>query len=68
IQSIYEEIPQPEKLQEILEKLKGAVTPAELGISEELVNRSLQEAHHLRNRFTALKFLNEVAKVSPQYV
>lgn len=68
IQSIYEEIPQPERLREILEKLNGAVTPAELGISEELVNRSLQEAHHLRNRFTALKFLNEVAKVSPQYV
>lgn len=68
IKSIYEEIPQPERLREILEKLNGVTTPAEIGISEQLVNKSLQEAHHLRNRFTALKFLNEVAKVSPHFV
>lgn len=65
---IYEEIPQPEMLREMLVKLGGVTTPAELGISEQLVNQSLQDAHHLRNRFTALKFLNEVVKVSPQFV
>lgn len=68
IKRIYEEIPEPEMLQAILVKLGGVTTPAELGISEQLVNQSLQDAHHLRNRFTALKFLNEVAKVSPQFV
>ena len=68
IKRIYEEIPQPEMLREMLVKLGGVTTPAELGISEQLVNQSLQDAHHLRNRFTALKFLNEVVKVSPQFV
>ena len=42
-----------------LEKLGGAVRPKDLGIGEELVQESLQKAHHLRSRYTMLKFWND---------
>ncbi|MBS4195559.1 sn-glycerol-1-phosphate dehydrogenase [Bacillus sp. FJAT-49870] len=51
-------IPNKEQLRTLLQKVGGATAPEELGISEELVNRSLKEAHLLRERFTMLKCYN----------
>lgn len=60
--AIYQAIPESSKLKEWIEKIGGKTRPDQLGIEEELVKLSLTEAHHLRNRFTGLTFLNEVLK------
>ncbi|QIZ10315.1 sn-glycerol-1-phosphate dehydrogenase [Priestia megaterium] len=52
-------LPDSLQLRELVRKVGGATMPQQLGIDDELVNRSLHEAHHLRDRFTLLKFLNE---------
>ncbi|MBP1156406.1 glycerol dehydrogenase-like iron-containing ADH family enzyme [Paenibacillus sp. PvR052] len=40
--------------------MDGPVTPAELGIDQELLTRSMLEAHQVRlNRYTMLRALNE---------
>jgi glycerol-1-phosphate dehydrogenase [NAD(P)+] len=51
-----------------MENLGGPILPNELGISESLVNDSLKQAHHLRDRYTVLKFLNEVLKTEYDFV
>jgi glycerol-1-phosphate dehydrogenase [NAD(P)+] len=45
-----------------MERVEGACTPEQLGIDQELVDRGLKEAYHLRDRFTILRFLNEFVK------
>lgn len=55
VESIISHIPTLETIQSYLEKVGGPTTPAELAISDELVNESLQKAHLLRDRFTMLK-------------
>ncbi|GKU81912.1 sn-glycerol-1-phosphate dehydrogenase [Niallia sp. NCCP-28] len=60
--TVYNNIPTRSEISRLLECVGGAIEPMQLGISNELVMDSLKEAHHLRNRFTALKFLNEVIK------
>lgn len=55
-------IPEPAELRRLLHNVGGETVPAQLGIDSDLVNRSLSEAHHLRNRFTLIKFLNEIVK------
>lgn len=59
--ALYGEVPSSSQLGGLLEKLGGATFPEQLGIDDNLVKRSLSDAHKLRNRFTALRFLNEVA-------
>lgn len=63
---VYAAIPKASQLCELIEKVGGETLPSQLGIDGNLVMRSLTEAHHLRNRFTALKLLNEVIKVNHQ--
>ncbi|MBB5325429.1 glycerol-1-phosphate dehydrogenase [NAD(P)+] [Anoxybacillus tepidamans] len=54
-------LPSPAQFRAMIEKVGGAVAPEQLGIDQELVDRSLREAHRLRsNRFTILYFLNEL--------
>ena len=67
ITSLYKEIPSSSQLVGLLAKLGGATLPEQLGIDADLVKRSLSEAHKLRNRFTALKFLNEAANY-PKFI
>jgi glycerol-1-phosphate dehydrogenase [NAD(P)+] len=55
---IYEEIPTPEHLKSLLTETGGETMPEQLGIEEQLVTASLRNAHTLRNRYTALKFMN----------
>lgn len=55
-------IPEPEQLAELLAAAGGPVSIAELGVSSELLARSLREAHRVRpGRFTLLKAYNERA-------
>jgi glycerol-1-phosphate dehydrogenase [NAD(P)+] len=65
IMKIYKEIPTPEHLKNLLTQTGGEIMPEQLGIDEQLVAASLSGAHTLRNRFTALKFMNVSAESSP---
>ncbi|MBS4219268.1 sn-glycerol-1-phosphate dehydrogenase [Bacillus sp. FJAT-49711] len=58
IAKIVDAIPHADQLAELLKKVGGPTTPEELSISEDLVKRSLKEAHLLRDRFTMLKCYN----------
>jgi glycerol-1-phosphate dehydrogenase [NAD(P)+] len=64
IKKIYQEIPTPEHLKNLLTQTGGETMPEQLGIDEHLVAASLRNAHTLRNRFTALKFMNVAAENS----
>ncbi|MEH7095726.1 sn-glycerol-1-phosphate dehydrogenase [Neobacillus vireti] len=64
IKAVYAAIPKASQLRELIEKVGGETLPGQLGIDGNLVMRGLTEAHHLRDRFTALKFLNEVIKAN----
>jgi glycerol-1-phosphate dehydrogenase [NAD(P)+] len=66
IMKIYKEIPTPGHLKNLLTQTGGEIMPEQLGIDEQLVAASLSNAHILRNRFTALKFLNVAAESSPK--
>jgi glycerol-1-phosphate dehydrogenase [NAD(P)+] len=44
--------------------MDGPTDPSQLGIEQQLVEVSLREAHHLRKRYTALKFMNEARIIS----
>jgi glycerol-1-phosphate dehydrogenase [NAD(P)+] len=65
IMKIYQEIPTPEHLKNLLTQTGGEIMPEQLGIDEQLVAASLSGAHTLRNRFTALKFMNVAAESKP---
>ncbi|WP_372631403.1 sn-glycerol-1-phosphate dehydrogenase [Cohnella sp.] len=53
-------IPSGEEIRRWLKLAGGPTAPEELGISQELLERSLREAHHIRpNRRTLLKTYNE---------
>lgn len=67
ITALYNVFPTSSQLGGLLAKLGGATMPEQLGIDDDLVRRSLIDAHKLRNRFTALKFLNEASYV-PKFV
>lgn len=62
IVDIYQEIPTSEQIRELLSKTGGEILPEQLGIDEELVAASLDGAHQLRNRFTALKVISELKR------
>ncbi|ANE49060.1 glycerol-1-phosphate dehydrogenase [Paenibacillus swuensis] len=54
------DVPEPSRLRELLRTVGAPVSPDELGVDEELLHRSLQEAQHVRpNRHTLLKAFNE---------
>lgn len=59
-------VPQPDELQSMIRQMGAPATPNELGISEELLQRSLKEAYRLRmNRMTLMRFFNEEINDSP---
>lgn len=64
IMKIYKEIPTPEHLKYLLTETGGEIIPEQLGVDEQLVAASLNSAHTLRNRYTALKFMNVAAESS----
>ncbi|MEN0665062.1 sn-glycerol-1-phosphate dehydrogenase [Caldifermentibacillus hisashii] len=58
--SVIEKLPSPDELKKLLEKVGGPTTVEELGIPQEIVIESLNEAHHLRDRCTGLLLLNQI--------
>jgi glycerol-1-phosphate dehydrogenase [NAD(P)+] len=62
--NLYSSIPESSTIQGWLEVIGGEIFPEQLGIDRLLLENSLSEAHHLRDRFTALKYLNDVVKPS----
>ncbi|OAT71571.1 sn-glycerol-1-phosphate dehydrogenase [Parageobacillus thermoglucosidasius] len=62
IKEWFQSLPSPSELRSMMERVEGACTPEQLGIDQELVDRGLKEAYHLRDRFTILRFLNEFVK------
>lgn len=61
IQNLIESLPEPKQLKSLLRMVGGPSVPEELGISKTLVESSLQEAYHLRNRCTGLFLINQFA-------
>lgn len=62
IVNTYQQIPEAAEIRGFIQKIGGPTSYEELGIEEELLLSSLKEAHQLRDRFTALKFLHEVGE------
>lgn len=58
IATIVKTIPDADMVRTWLETVGGPIAPNQLGISSDLVERSLQEAHLLRDRYTMLKYVN----------
>jgi len=54
-----EEVPSEGEIRSLLQRAGGPVSKAELGIGDELLEQSLREAHHVRERRTLLRALNE---------
>ncbi|PMC35325.1 sn-glycerol-1-phosphate dehydrogenase [Bacillus sp. UMB0899] len=59
ILTVIASLPESTYIADQLEKLGGAVKPIDLGIDDELVQESRKKAHHIRSRYTMLKFWNE---------
>jgi glycerol-1-phosphate dehydrogenase [NAD(P)+] len=64
--SVIEQLPSPNELKQLLEKVGGPSTVEELGIPQEVVIESLNEAYHLRDRCTGLLLLNQIKKTPIQ--
>jgi glycerol-1-phosphate dehydrogenase [NAD(P)+] len=62
--SVIEQLPSPNELKQLLEKVGGPSTVEELGIPQEVVIESLNEAYHLRDRCTGLLLLNQIKEKS----
>lgn len=60
IQKVIDSLPNEDTVADLLNKVKGPTQPSDLKIDAELVQNSLNEAHLLRNRYTMLKFWNEL--------
>ncbi|PTM57970.1 sn-glycerol-1-phosphate dehydrogenase [Desmospora activa] len=60
VQKLLQTLPLPSELAALLRAVGGPTTPQEIGISTDLVQRSLREAHHLRDRYTGLKIAYEL--------
>lgn len=55
-----ETIPNGQAIKDLLGKVGGPTKPEDLGVAEQLLERSLREAHHIRpNRYTLLRKYNE---------
>ena len=64
IQQEIKNIPDADTLATLLQQVGGPSVPSEIGIEEELLDRSLHEAHHVRmNRFTLLRARNELTQI-----
>lgn len=52
-------VPSPDEIRSLLRRAGSSWNPEQLGIDNELMQRSLREAHHVRARYTLLKAMNE---------
>lgn len=63
LESLLAELPEPQQLHAWLQRVNAPTTPQQLGIDDALVEQSLHEAIHLRDRYTGLKLLNEFGQL-----
>lgn len=60
LRKLIEQLPDEDEIRSLLKQVGGPASVEELGISDELLQRSLREAHHVRpNRYTILRAYNE---------
>lgn len=59
IRNTLREIPDPAALQDWIRRIGGPSNIEELGISEELLQQALNQAHTIRDRHTGLRLVNE---------
>ena len=64
IQEQVEKLPSGDELRAMLKTVGGPMTPEELHIDHQLVSKSLNEAIHLRDRYTGLLLINQLNKES----
>ncbi|QHW33434.1 sn-glycerol-1-phosphate dehydrogenase [Paenibacillus rhizovicinus] len=55
--AIFGKLPESEQLRAWLQRAGGPADPGEIGLTEALIEESMQEAHKLRDRYTGLKHL-----------
>ncbi|WP_404455475.1 sn-glycerol-1-phosphate dehydrogenase [Virgibacillus necropolis] len=67
IKSLIEELPSSSQIRNMLRKVGGAGTPADLEIDNTLITRSLNEAFHLRKRCTGLFLINQFKQEDIKY-
>lgn len=60
LEAIFADIPSGDEIRHILKLAGGKTTTEELGIDPSWVEEGLQEAHHVRDRHTMLRLLNEL--------
>lgn len=65
IAQTYDELPAEKQMQEWLAKVGGPTTIQELGITQELLEEALRQAHTIRDRWTGLKMKNQL-RLTPQ--
>ncbi|MGZ0040545.1 sn-glycerol-1-phosphate dehydrogenase [Paenibacillus ottowii] len=56
---VYRTLPTSEQMRAWLAQVGGPSTIAELGVTQEQLDRALRTAHTLRERYTGLKYMNE---------
>lgn len=60
LRKLIEQLPDEDRIRSLLKQVGGPASVEELGISDELLQRNLREAHHVRpNRYTILRAYNE---------
>ncbi|WP_440118600.1 sn-glycerol-1-phosphate dehydrogenase [Paenibacillus sp. QZ-Y1] len=57
---IYHHLPEVSQLTTWLEEVGGPTTTEQLGVTPEMVEHALTTAHTLRDRYTGLRYINEV--------
>lgn len=67
IQKLIDDLPSSNQLRSLLKKIEGPSTIEELGIAQELVKQSLNEAYHLRDRCTGLLLINQIKESELPY-
>lgn len=67
LKTAIEQLPDPDQLRALLEKAGGPSSPEDLGIGHALVEESLNEAYHLRDRCTGLRLINKLKQTRITY-
>ncbi|QHZ47994.1 sn-glycerol-1-phosphate dehydrogenase [Bacillus sp. NSP9.1] len=59
VSSAYQNLPAGDKMADWMRRIGGPVSFQELDVDQHLLNEALKNAHHLRDRYTGLKIINQ---------
>ncbi len=62
-ETAYTNLPKAKRIAELLRAAGAPVHPSEAGLTPELVKAALLQAHHLRERYTGLRWIHETGKL-----